>query len=289
MKTKVFAVCAVIFLFCGVAHADLKDGLVAHWSFDDCEATDNSGNKRNGSIEGSPQCIDGISGKAFYFNGINDLIRVSNTFPTVIPNTSPVAVSAWIKTATTKDAAGIVTQHTACGGSNGGLDDHFHITLYGPNSNSLQADAFDSTRVSVERAMVSDNKWHHIVLVYDGTTNYLYIDGVQKNTVSASPQSIFDPTVDVAIGGFHTNSCYVSHNFEGAIDEVRLYNRAISASEVQQLYQGQVTCSNSIVTFTAGTPAKAADVNANFDALNCQIQALKAIVCKNEPTASVCQ
>jgi hypothetical protein len=49
------------------------------------------------------------------------------------------------------------------------------------------------------------------------------------------------------------------------------------------------TCSGGIVTFTAGTPAKAADVNANFDALNCQIQALKAIVCKNEPTASVCQ
>ena len=50
-----------------------------------------------------------------------------------------------------------------------------------------------------------------------------------------------------------------------------------------------VICSNDIVTFTAGTPAKAADVNANFDALNCQIQALKVIVCKNEPTASVCQ
>jgi len=44
-----------------------------------------------------------------------------------------------------------------------------------------------------------------------------------------------------------------------------------------------------VVKFTAGTPAKAADVNANFDALNYQIQALKAIVCKNEPTASVCQ
>jgi hypothetical protein len=49
-------------------------------------------------------------------------------------------------------------------------------------------------------------------------------------------------------------------------------------------------------TFTTGTPAKAADVNADFDTLyqqiniqNCQIQALKAIVCKNEPTASVCQ
>jgi Lectin C-type domain len=55
-------------------------------------------------------------------------------------------------------------------------------------------------------------------------------------------------------------------------------------------------CSNDIVTFTAGTPAKAADVNANFDAHNCQIQALqtqvqalKSIVCTDHPTASVCQ
>ncbi|MEI6261465.1 MAG: hypothetical protein WCR46_16375 [Deltaproteobacteria bacterium] len=54
-------------------------------------------------------------------------------------------------------------------------------------------------------------------------------------------------------------------------------------------YDRQSTCTNDIIKFTSGTPAKAADVNANFDALNCQIQALKAIVCKNEPTASICQ
>ncbi len=48
------------------------------------------------------------------------------------------------------------------------------------------------------------------------------------------------------------------------------------------------TCGD-MVTFTAGTPAKAAEVNANFDALNCQIQALKAIVCQDHPTASICQ
>jgi hypothetical protein len=84
--------------------------------------------------------------------------------------------------------------------------------------------------------------------------------------------------------------------FAGSIDDVRIYSRAISASEIQQLYEGQGTCSSNIVTFTAGTPAKAADVNANFDALKCQnqalnsqFQALKAIVCKNDPTSSVCQ
>jgi hypothetical protein len=56
------------------------------------------------------------------------------------------------------------------------------------------------------------------------------------------------------------------------------------------------TCSNDMVTFTAGTPAKAFEVNANFAAHNCQIQALqtqvqalKLIVCTDHPTASVCQ
>ncbi len=52
---------------------------------------------------------------------------------------------------------------------------------------------------------------------------------------------------------------------------------------------GQGTCSNEVVKFTSGTPAKASEVNANFDAMNCQIQALKAIVCQDHPTADICK
>ena len=47
---------------------NLKNGLVAYWSFDNCDATDDSGNGHDGKIFGNPECVEGISGKALLFN-----------------------------------------------------------------------------------------------------------------------------------------------------------------------------------------------------------------------------
>jgi hypothetical protein len=139
---------------------------------------------------------------------------------------------------------------------------------------------------------LSKNTWYFLTATYDGQKVKFYINGKIKaeynftHPVHTSHEALY-------IGSSYPGSYEV---FSGRIDELRIYNRAISESEIQQLYQSQSTCSNDIVTFTAGAPAKAAEVNANFDTLNCQIQvlnsqlqALKAIVCKNDPTASVCQ
>jgi len=93
---------------------------------------------------------------------------------------------------------------------------------------------------------------------------------------------------------------------------VDFYNRALTSSEIKAIFDAgsagkcKSVCTSIAVkphTFTTGTPAKAAEVNADFDmlyqqintqncqlqTLNSQLQALKAIVCKNDPTASVCQ
>ncbi|MDD5215939.1 MAG: hypothetical protein PHQ03_10435 [Methylococcales bacterium] len=74
MKTKPLALLtlALLPIFFSPANADLKDGLVAHWSFDDCRATDNSGNGHDGTLGGNPQCIEGIKGKAFSSDGVKD-------------------------------------------------------------------------------------------------------------------------------------------------------------------------------------------------------------------------
>jgi len=68
------------------------DGLVAYWSFDNCDANDDSGNGHNGTIYGNPQCVDGEKGKAFRFDGFSDWIDVGpdTYFPAV-------TVSAFIK------------------------------------------------------------------------------------------------------------------------------------------------------------------------------------------------
>jgi len=60
------------------AHADTTDGLVAHWSFDDT-AKDNSGNGHDGSINGNPQCVERVRGKAFSFDGLSNYVNVGNS------------------------------------------------------------------------------------------------------------------------------------------------------------------------------------------------------------------
>jgi hypothetical protein len=76
MKTKPLALLTLALLpsFFTPANADLKDGLVAHWS----RATDNSGNGHDGTLGGNPQCVDGVKGKAFSFDGVDDFIQTTN-------------------------------------------------------------------------------------------------------------------------------------------------------------------------------------------------------------------
>ena len=80
-------------LISGTTSADLKTGLIAHWSFDDCTAKDNSGNGHDGVINGNPQCGNSIKGKTFSFDGIDDYIEIPNS-PDL--NSNVITVSTWI-------------------------------------------------------------------------------------------------------------------------------------------------------------------------------------------------
>ncbi len=82
------------------------------------------------------------------------------------------------------------------------------------------------------------NAWHHIAGVGDGTTMYLYLDGVQVDTRAFTPApdygaSIYPFNIGAMVSG-------TGNYFKGLIDEVVVYNRALSAAEIGQLYLGQV-------------------------------------------------
>ena len=295
MKTRVFAVCTVVFLFCGIVHAGLNDGLVAYYPFNG-NVNDESGNGNNGTINGAKLTADrfGNVDSAYSFvargdsmYGTGDYIEINNSSSLNLGKNDFTFV-AWIKT-TRKGGAKILSK----GQSN-------CLTGYAFQTDSLasggDADYFTAWSVSsgrclprsVSKGIVNDGKWHLLVgVVKRSNSQMYYIDGELDTIDYNSP-----PADDISNNNnLRIGLCdrYGNRPFDGMIDDIRIYNRALSASEVQQLYQGQDTCSKEVVKFISGTPAKAADVNANFDALNCQIQALKAIVCKNEPTASVCQ
>jgi hypothetical protein len=79
-------------------------------------------------------------------------------------------------------------------------------------------------------------KWHHVVATISGTNGYVYLDGNLDG--SGNVGIVPTNTLDVFIGYTHvTEGADATAWFNGAIDDIRIYNRALSASEVQQLYQ----------------------------------------------------
>jgi PKD repeat protein len=90
--------------------------------------------------------------------------------------------------------------------------------------------------IYVDSDSVDDGQWHHLVLKQDDTNVYLYVDNNLLGSTEYSLSGTVDPDINLSIGGFPITSCSPDDNFEGLIDEVRIYNRSLSTTEIQQLY-----------------------------------------------------
>ncbi len=211
-----------------------NNDLIAFYPFNG-NANDSSNNHHNGVVSGATLIQDrfGNENGAYYFDGIDDEIRISNPFDSCISNKTPISIVVWVKTKSTKDASGIVTQHSACLGTN---DHNYFIVLYGTDYNygpSLQATFFSAPRLNTSSLCILDNQWHQIAAVYDGTTSKMYIDGSLKDSLSVSPESAFEADKDLVIGAFNSSSCYWTNcRFEGAIDDVKIFKRALSIDDI---------------------------------------------------------
>ena len=296
MKTRVFAVCAVVFLFCGIVHAGLDDGLVAYYPFNG-NANDESGNGHNGIVNGTGATLTndrfGNANKAYSFNGTGSYIRVNVNTADWFYNDFSITVWVNFKNFSNMFPTIIFAENNNLSftgmGSGYPIDAQKRVSFY-QGGDPTKGRMLSSSKLN-------ENEWYLITIVKSDLQFKMYINSSVSASTASDSTHISIVGTFITIGSINTGKSVDS--IDGSIDDIRIYNRAISASEVQQLYQGQSTCLGGVVKFTAGTPAKAAEVNANFDTLNCQIQVLnsqvqalqglKAIVCQDHPTASVCQ
>ncbi|MCX5637170.1 MAG: LamG domain-containing protein, partial [Planctomycetota bacterium] len=93
----------------------------------------------------------------------------------------------------------------------------------------------------VSTGLVSLNKWHHIVATFRAGDAAIYIDGQLDNSGQMSVSSIMNDAQPLTVGGAweYCGSDSFQGGQNGTIDEIMIYNRALSAQEVQQLYRGQ--------------------------------------------------
>ena len=227
----------------------LTSGLLGLWSFDGKDvvngvAMDRSGNGNNGNLGGpvatSTFYKPGKIGQSFQFDGVDDQVKVFNNGTIFNPGTSNFTYSAWVKVSGGSGTRMIIGMY------NGGIG---LVQFYISGSNFASFVIRDSSAVTSTAAgstALNDGQWHHVVGVRTGGSGggpLVYVDGVLVNTGSTGIANVSVPCTTLFIGGSIT-SAVCSDNpatanesfFNGLIDDVRIYNRALSATEIKALY-----------------------------------------------------
>lgn len=201
--------------------SNLYLGLVAYYPFNG-NANDATGNGNNGTISGATLTQDrfGVSGMAYQFDGTNNIITCN--VPNIPIGANPRTVSLWGKANPT--AAGAA--NLAWWGTPQNLQG-FGI-IYNGSPYTWQGESFGGGD-DVDSGVFVDTNWHQIVVVYTNSQLSISIDGTQAASLSVAINTGTSPLVI----GAGASTAY----FPGAIDEVRVYNRALSSSDIQQLYQ----------------------------------------------------
>ncbi|HEY6020469.1 MAG TPA: LamG domain-containing protein, partial [Candidatus Paceibacterota bacterium] len=220
-----------------IAHSNttLSTGLAGYWPFDGKttnwaigQTTDMSGSGNTGSLINMSTTTTPTAGKiggALNFNGSSTYV----TTPTQSISGS-ITVSAWVYSTNFNQTGFIVGKNP--------VNTQWELFFEG-SVLRWRGGAADNT---VFCSNPSNNKWHHIVGMQTGTTGTLYIDGVQCSSGTLTAIGNGSGTID--IGRFSSG-----YYFKGAIDDVRIYKRVLSPSEVKQLYingGGVVAHSNSV-------------------------------------------
>jgi len=223
----ILMVTVAILLLVGGAHAS-DNGLVAEYHFDG-DANDSSGNNNNGTIYGAT-FIDGILGLALSFDGVNDVVEVVDNDSIDLKDAG--SIEAWIKYTGPLQARWFISKASEKG-YNEYLNNYAMGIINGIGFGaSIGAGSGIGDSVAAFH-VITNNVWIHVAFTWDGTTLRLYKNGceitnsTQRITPTINDQSLF-------IGKESSSDGYF---FQGFIDEIRIYNRALSAEEVKAHYE----------------------------------------------------
>lgn len=197
---------------------------VGIWAFDEGSGTivlDSSNYGNNGTLTNGPVwTTDTPSGKgsALSFDGVNDYVDAKNG--TSLNITKEITIEAWAKYGTMSGSRDILN-HSGCNG--------YFLYAIGGSGIALGQQCNGDTLKGTKD--INDNKWHHLVGTYDGTTARIYIDGVLNNSNTKSWTFSNNGNLSIGRAG-DSNSEY----FNGLIDGVRIYSKALSSSQIKKHY-----------------------------------------------------
>ena len=229
----------LVFQFC---HSQtLQDSLLAYYPFTG-NASDASGNNNHGVVNGAVLTADrfGNANSAYYFDGVDDIVRITNFNNYIVPSESHFSTSLWMKTTTAQNGA-MLAYSTACSS----LTENYYVIglSYTNGLSDLFARFMNLNPMPlVADSYMVDGNWHLITYTFDNGTTKLYVDNqLLSTTVVPYPTTNFayPNFIDWTIGGTHINNCSHGTSYEGVIDEVRIYKRTLTSQDISLLVSGQ--------------------------------------------------
>lgn len=216
-----------------------KDGLVAYYPFNG-NANDESGNNNNGTVNGATLTTDrnGNANKAYSFDGVNDYIQVAFN-QNLLPNSDTKTYSFWIKYTDNKNAFHF--QNGEADYSSG----QFKIYLSPINTQVLLHSHHGGGGNSTAEFMTIDNpsnlnngSFHNVTITINNKKVDYFIDGFLVATKNyTAPYKPFDSNFKIEIGRLYNSfTGGYSQYFKGIVDDIRIYNRVLSSSEIQAIF-----------------------------------------------------
>jgi hypothetical protein len=224
-------------------------GLVGIWHFDEgtgTKAYDSSAFKNNGTLYNSPTWTTGKFGNALKFDGLDDFVNVSDS-PSL--DVSNITIAVWIYPYNWDGIEGgdygrIVDKNNAYlfflardGGKN-------RLSFYYVNSSGVSNQSWSNTN------SIQLNKWQHVAVTYDGQYTKFYVNG---NLSGTQLMKSTGPIIKTKLGLYIGNNYNHDREFNGTIDEIKIWNRALTADEIRAEYGVQTTTIISTTTVTSLT------------------------------------
>jgi len=265
-----YFVCLCLFLCCSDSSwggVSLRDGLIGYWPYDG-DTLDYSGLGNHGSIVGNPTFVAGKLGlAALQFDG-NDYVRMDGVSDDITNN--DITMSAWVKTTDTTESDWF-SVNTAGGGN---------VILFCINNRvAVMWDGPDNRFEGYGTTVVTDGQWHILTYVRSGSIGYIYVDGIQENTHTANFS--FSATDRWSIAQ-EWDGDTPSDFLTGTVDEVALWDRALTVQEVAYLYnngKGNVPTAGPYVEITESDGNSVVQEGGAADSYE--------VVLKSKPTADV--
>ena len=182
----------------------------------------------NGTLVNGPT-YSSDNGGSIVFDGVNDYVRIGGKNDYNHPS---ITLESWVYPERTAIFEYLFSNSRDCCGSYNG----YELRIV---NNSIRFTIWNSTNANVfSTYSLPLNTWYHIVATYDGTQLKLYINGILNNSSNSTLQIGYPTSYDLYIGRMGYGSAYV---IKGKIPLSRIYNRALSAQEVQQNYNATKT------------------------------------------------